>query len=884
MGKLRYYKTEQHYQSNPNYEQCSIYLKHIFDIKNIEDSNKNCLEISTCKWYKANAENYNKEFYLNFESAESKEVWYIFLQYARTRAIHEDFLTSMPQNFGFISSRRSSPERMQIENIDRMNPPPSASRNPRESEKRSQMPSTRGSQKIKDYRNYQPDESFDRPGYGNERSKSPDFIDNRQLLKDLDNIPDSQNLFGNNSRSSVPRVNPEDEKKKKLVESFLNKSQLLFWSHVISVPSKPLLTNNRPLGDNTPFVARYPDLMRFENGLLGSPKKPQQQQQQPPPQVVRQQPPPRTVDLDVLKPRTYTFAKEPAVARSPPRESPKSWDDDHSHHEDHNEIPKKSGLPPSFHKPPEAQVYNPVKDPAKQFETFGGGKPPVFGRTDNPEAKNLKLPVEKGYELVNKEEVRKKDTKRNTDTSRKPIPEVNLYAIQHSSQALKKKKPRELDKPNIYGRFDFFPGFFMDSHFDDKVAHSYKNNIPKNLKKARRKTIDPKLKAFIGIWEQRGNNTFHFYDAADRKLGNRVNELERSKEHYRQDEKVIHHPMPEQLEPFNWSLNSPAMQRPNTGRGKADPLADSALNDTQDTSTLLPKVLNTSNNGQDSPPIRLRNTNNSMGGMNSNRKEPEKKAGNPDHSLISLNRVPKEASPPKNVQIPYPYRYEERNFESETKSQSDKMSRRSSDEQPNLGSIKKPSSNIPLQNYFFGKALRDTTSDDGNIFTVPRGEFVVVTRVYENKNFVECLWKGVIGVFPIADIQIVSTAKLTEDESGNIKFLKDDTDSVSDSGESLRSSSYASSQRYGSGFDQEGEPKREMYPSQNNYATFQQSNNVHSNQHDTSLKEDSVMSGYSQSSTSSKKPLKMLQRQQKRLEKSMAESRSESQSMADEYD
>jgi len=55
------------------------------------------------------------------------------------------------------------------------------------------------------------------------------------------------------------------------------------------------------------------------------------------------------------------------------------------------------------------------------------------------------------------------------------------------------------------------------------------------------------------------------------------------------------------------------------------------------------------------------------------------------------------------------------------------------------------------------------------------------------------------------------------------------------------------------------------------------------------MKEDSVMSGdtskYSQqSSTSSRKPLKMLKRQQKKLEKSMAESRSDTASLQDEYE
>lgn len=51
---------------------------------------------------------------------------------------------------------------------------------------------------------------------------------------------------------------------------------------------------------------------------------------------------------------------------------------------------------------------------------------------------------------------------------------------------------------------------------------------------------------------------------------------------------------------------------------------------------------------------------------------------------------------------------------------------------------------------------RDTVSQDGDIFTLPKREFVVVTRIYEKRGLAELLWNGLSGLFPLTDIELVS--------------------------------------------------------------------------------------------------------------------------------
>jgi len=54
-----------------------------------------------------------------------------------------------------------------------------------------------------------------------------------------------------------------------------------------------------------------------------------------------------------------------------------------------------------------------------------------------------------------------------------------------------------------------------------------------------------------------------------------------------------------------------------------------------------------------------------------------------------------------------------------------------------------------------GYIRRNTRSQDGDIFTLPPKEMVVVTRVYDKRGLVELLWNGLTGLFPLEDVELV---------------------------------------------------------------------------------------------------------------------------------
>jgi len=71
--------------------------------------------------------------------------------------------------------------------------------------------------------------------------------------------------------------------------------------------------------------------------------------------------------------------------------------------------------------------------------------------------------------------------------------------------------------------------------------------------------------------------------------------------------------------------------------------------------------------------------------------------------------------------------------------------------------IVKPATGSISSNEFFsmGYIRRKTKSQDGDSFTLPAREMVVVTRVYDKRGLAELLWNGLVGLFPLDDVELV---------------------------------------------------------------------------------------------------------------------------------
>ena len=159
-----------------------------------------------------------------------------------------------------------------------------------------------------------------------------------------------------------------------------------------------------------------------------------------------------------------------------------------------------------------------------------------------------------------------------------------------------------------------------------------------------------------------------------------------------------------------------------------------------------------------------------------------------------------------------------------------------------------------------------------------------MTRIYDNSQLVECIWKGLIGIFPLEDIKIFSKADLYQDKEGNLRVKsfdsKSDTASIksmSDDNKSLKFTNREPESNWSQG-SYHNNPVFQNNEGGKNFMTFhktRQGSEVSlGNNGLNKFKEDSVVSGgsslsQSSQSSTSRKPLKMLKRQQKKLEQSI---------------
>jgi hypothetical protein len=62
----------------------------------------------------------------------------------------------------------------------------------------------------------------------------------------------------------------------------------------------------------------------------------------------------------------------------------------------------------------------------------------------------------------------------------------------------------------------------------------------------------------------------------------------------------------------------------------------------------------------------------------------------------------------------------------------------------------------PKKPFYCGITLNKTKSQGGDIFELPKSTFVVVTKFFNTKGLAEVVSKGLCGLFPIKDLQIVN--------------------------------------------------------------------------------------------------------------------------------
>ena len=67
----------------------------------------------------------------------------------------------------------------------------------------------------------------------------------------------------------------------------------------------------------------------------------------------------------------------------------------------------------------------------------------------------------------------------------------------------------------------------------------------------------------------------------------------------------------------------------------------------------------------------------------------------------------------------------------------------------------------------------NTVSQDGDNFSLKKGDYVIITRVYERRRLVECLWQGLLGLFSLDNFNLVANSKAVQDEQQNILIFNE---------------------------------------------------------------------------------------------------------------
>jgi len=440
---LKYYRTQQDFDEKPVLEAGTIILKGITAISpttitTINNQEKAGLRILTEKWAKGHQQYNKREFVFACENEEEVEDWQISMEYMRNKAIYEDFLQNYDvKDFnarpGSLKGKNTSLGYIKTEESDRPNIKAGIQNLYQEAYKARELSIEGGSptRKVK----------IQEVG-----SKNSSPLSYRGDSEDGDNI-----------NSPIRR-----QRNKELVKNLFGKGQIVFWSYLFNAPLKASLKGQN-FGKNPDIVRDKPDLLRIDSKLL-------QKEPGSDVTVIKRDPFYSKLSFDVdrtIAEKITSFdkgkmSKNPGSKYVFTKESGSIWPSKSVRSEDVEEsfgsgsiriVPSLEGL---------HEEFNIVKKETKSGRVRGGNNDAFYMN-------------ENFTETI--EEVTKTKPGRSYPRSKRSDLSIDNGKSISTRVAFGLKGLRDLSKPNIYGRFIFFPTFFIDSYVDDKLIASRTNNV-----------------------------------------------------------------------------------------------------------------------------------------------------------------------------------------------------------------------------------------------------------------------------------------------------------------------------------------------------------------------------------------------------------------------
>lgn len=458
---LKWYLNESVFRSASDGQAGMVYLQHIYSVRLFQDSDEErrigkvgvALEVG--KWYKGFGEMGSREIFLACKNQQDAENWYIFLEYARAKAIYDDFLNNFevvspvkskaPAHFQPLPQNKSEKSDMVDESLrNRVEQPfsilanlDSAPLSPKWSQKINQ------SQETAEYLVLKSNTEKTKIAQGPDGKESKT---KEEVIFELNESSSNQSKLLTSSQKKV-KSTQQKLQEKKVLEEFLKKSELNFWSHLMSVPVTRMTSTGL--------------LSTHDSGqLLGKPKAFPQEKT---PSFRIAETNEKSTKLGISQPQ-YTASStsnqlQPIVTlkKIEPSENSLYTTKPSSYFKD-NTL--------STHTLPIQSFYNisdeaPTKDPIRKTDP-----------------RNFALSHSKPEVLEESRETVKKPSKASVSQLSMKTREKTHQPqrrILHEEQT----ETTKVSQPNIHRKYEMFNGFFSDKYFDNSKLLTKNNQINK---------------------------------------------------------------------------------------------------------------------------------------------------------------------------------------------------------------------------------------------------------------------------------------------------------------------------------------------------------------------------------------------------------------------
>lgn len=471
---LKWYLSENSYQTTPDGQAGTVFLQHIYNVRIFKDGEgdvrmgKTGIVLEVGKWYKGYTENGARDIVFACKDQEDAEAWYIFLEYARAKAIYDDFLNNFEATSP--SSRQALLHQSSQKRPERLKKPDESPILERRLGHPASILKTTGASPTRTQTRERFQGSMQRSGARPTRES--------EKRGEIYEPPERGSRVKTPLTFSSARPNKRDYSGNgQLVEDFIKSAELNFWSHLFHVPVSRVTRNGKLsthetvslLGGPMGFVDEGPPSFRASPRNSYSDDEPQEQQHQP-------------MSFGGVKPKPSTPLRE--ISSNTPTQS-KPLIVLHKVSEPEESLPQSRPMlyfndnVLSNSRTPDTNLYKLENEPPSRDG-------PVY-----KDLRNMGFNDPKTQILPESREVVKKPVKQISQPQ--TIKKKEQPKTQLSFEEQQQPEQKKVSRPNIHGKYEMFNGFYSDNFFDNCKLRTKNNQInrvlAKSVKRKRRKRM-----------------------------------------------------------------------------------------------------------------------------------------------------------------------------------------------------------------------------------------------------------------------------------------------------------------------------------------------------------------------------------------------------------